>query len=108
MLRIILVSAGQGIFQELGDTLNTSVQRNLAGENVEIRLNCKVTAVKDQDVTLSDGTTVPASTLVWTAGISPLALVDTLPCPKAKGRASSTSTWKFLGDLGLGRRCTRA
>lgn len=100
MLRIILVSAGQGISPELWDTLGTYVQRKLTEENVAIRSNCKVITVKDHEVTLSDGTTVPASTLGWTAGISPLALVDTLPCPKAKGQASSTSIWKFLSGLG--------
>ena len=86
MLRIILVSSGQVILPELGEELGTYAQRKLAEQKVEIRSNCKVTAVKDQDVTLSDGTTVTTNTLVWTAGISPHALLATLPCPKTKGR----------------------
>jgi NADH dehydrogenase len=86
MLRIMLVSSGQVILPELGDKLGTYAQRKLTEQKVEIHSNCKVTAVSDHDVTLSDGTTVPTNTLVWTAGISPHALLDTLPCPKAKGR----------------------
>lgn len=86
MLRIILVSSGQIILPELGEKLGTYAQRKLKEQQVEIRSNCKVTAVTDHEVTLSDGTTVTTNTLVWTAGTSPHALLDSLPCPKSKGR----------------------
>ena len=86
MLRIVLVSSGPVILPELGEKLGRYAQQKLAEQKVEIRSNCKVTAVKGQDVTLSDGTTVTTNTLVWTAGISPHALLNTLPCPKKKGR----------------------
>jgi NADH dehydrogenase len=85
MLRVILVSAGKIILPELGEKLGTYAQRKLTEQQVEIHSTCKVTAVTDQDVTLSDGTTVPTNTLVWTAGISPHALLSTLPCPTTKG-----------------------
>ncbi|MFO0699568.1 MAG: NAD(P)/FAD-dependent oxidoreductase [Nitrospira sp.] len=85
-LRLILVSSGPIILPELGDKLGTYAQRKLTEQQVEIHANCKVTAVTDQDVMLSDGTTVTTNTLVWTAGISPHALLATLPCPKTKGR----------------------
>ncbi|HEX6727504.1 MAG TPA: NAD(P)/FAD-dependent oxidoreductase [Nitrospira sp.] len=86
MLRIILVSSGQVFLPELGAKLGTYAQRKLTEQKVEIHSNCKVTAVTNHDVTLSDGMTVTTNTLVWTAGTSPHALLDTLPCPKAKGR----------------------
>ncbi len=86
MLRIILVNAGKVILPELGEKLGTYAQRKLMEQQVEIHSNCKVTAVTDRDVTLSDGTTVTTNTLVWTAGICPNSLLDTLPCPKAQGR----------------------
>ncbi len=86
MLRIMLVSSGPVILPELGEKLGTYAQRKLAEQQVEIRSNCKVIAVKDQDVTLSDGTTITTNTLVWTAGISPHVLLNTLPCEKTKGR----------------------
>jgi NADH dehydrogenase len=35
---------------------------------------------------LSDGSTVPASTVVWTAGTSPSPILETLPCKKQGGR----------------------
>ena len=86
MLRIILVHSGKVILPELGEELGTYAQRKLIENKVEIHSNCKVTAVTDHTVTLSDGTTVTTNTLVWTAGISPHPLLDTLPCPKSKGR----------------------
>ncbi|MBI5315008.1 MAG: NAD(P)/FAD-dependent oxidoreductase [Nitrospirae bacterium] len=100
-LRIILVSSGRVILPELGEKLGRYAQRKLAEQKVEIRLNCKVTAVKDQDVTLSDGTTITTNTLVWTAGISPHALLNTLPCEKAKGRVLVNEYLEVAGWPGV-------
>jgi NADH dehydrogenase len=86
MLRVILVSSGEVILPELGAKLGTYAQRKLIEQKVEIHASCKVTVVTDLDVMLSDGTTVPTNTLVWTAGISPHTLLNTLPCEKTKGR----------------------
>lgn len=101
MLRIILVSAGKVILPELGEELGTYAQRKLVEQKVEIHANCKVTAVTDRDVTLSDGTTVTTNTLVWTAGISPHALLNTLPCPKTKGRVLVNEYLEVPGWPGL-------
>jgi len=90
MLRITLVSSGKVILPELGEKLGIYAQRKLAEQQVEIRLNCKVVAVTGHGVTLSDGTTLTTNTLVWTAGISPHVLLDTLPCQKRKGRVLVT------------------
>ena len=101
MLRIILVSAGKVILPELGEELGTYAQRKLREQKVEIHANCKVTAVTDRDVTLSDGTTVTTNTLVWTAGISPHSLLDTLPCPKTRGRVLVNEYLEVPGWPGL-------
>ncbi len=85
MLRVILVGAGPVILLELGEKLGTYAQRKLKEQKMEIHANCKVTSVTDHDVTLSDGTTVTTNTLVSTAGISPHALLGTLPCLKSRG-----------------------
>ncbi len=86
MLRVILVHPGKVILPELGEKLGAYAQRKLVERKVEIHSNCKVTAVTDREVTLSDGTTVTTNTLVWTAGICPNSLLDTLPCTKQRGR----------------------
>ncbi|HMF86136.1 MAG TPA: NAD(P)/FAD-dependent oxidoreductase [Nitrospiraceae bacterium] len=86
MLRIILVHPEAVILPELGEKLGTYAQQKLMEQKVEIHSNCKVTAVTDREVRLSDGTRVTTNTLVWTAGTCPNALLATLPCPKARGR----------------------
>ena len=101
MLRIILVSSGNVILPELGEELGMYAQRKLMEQQVEIHSNCKVTAVTDRDVTLSDGTTVTTNTLVWTAGTSPHPLLDTLPCPKERGRVQVNEYLEVPGWPGL-------
>lgn len=86
MLRVILVHPGKTILPELGEKLGAYAQRKLVDRHVEIHSNCKVTAVTDRDLTLSDGTKVETNTLVWTAGTRPNSLLDTLPCRKERGR----------------------
>lgn len=101
MLRIILVSSGKVILPELGEKLGTYAQRKLIEQKIEVHSNCKVTAVTDRDVTLSDGTTVTTNTLVWTAGVSPHPLLETLPCPKTKGRVLVNEYLEVPGWPGL-------
>jgi NADH dehydrogenase len=55
---------------------------------VEIRVNTKVIGVSAHGVELSDGSRIPTNTLVWTAGTSGHPLLETLPCPKERGRLS--------------------
>ena len=86
MLRVILVNSRKIVLPELGEELGIYAQQKLMEQKVEIHPNCKVTAVTDHEVRLSDGTTVQTNTLVWTAGISPHPLLETLPCSKTRGR----------------------
>jgi len=86
MLRVILVHPGKTILPELGEKLGAYAHRKLVDRHVEIHSNCKVIAVTDREVTLSDGTKVTTNTLVWTAGTRPNSLLDTLPCAKERGR----------------------
>jgi NADH:ubiquinone reductase (H+-translocating) len=85
-LRLILVHAGPVILPELGERLGTYTQKKLAERQVEIWLNTKVAGVSDAGVHLSDGRLIPTQTLIWTAGTSPNPLLETLPCPKERGR----------------------
>ena len=110
MLRIILVNSGKIILPELGEKLGTYAQRKLMEQQVEIHSNCKVTAVTDRDVTLSDGTTVTTNTLVWTAGICPNSLMDTLLLHEVEGpghRQRVSGSSRVAWRLGLGRLCAR-
>lgn len=86
MLRLVLVHPGPFILPELGEKLGQYAQKKLAERKVEIRCHTKVAGVTDNEVELSDGTKMTMNTLIWTAGTSPNPLLETLPCPKERGR----------------------
>jgi NADH dehydrogenase len=88
-VRTILVSSDEFILPELGSKLGAYAQRKLAARGVEIITSARVTGVRGVRggiVELSDGRTIPATTLIWAAGNAPNPLVADLPVPKSGGR----------------------
>jgi NADH dehydrogenase len=85
-VRTILVSSDEFILPELGSKLGAYAQRKLAARGVEIITRARVTGVRGGIVGLSDGRTIPATTLIWAAGNAPNPLVANLPVPKRDGR----------------------
>src|SRR6266496_6411456 len=49
-------------------------------------MNTAVKSVSNDEVNLSDGTSLKTNMLVWTAGVSPNPLLDMLDCSKERGR----------------------
>jgi NADH dehydrogenase len=86
LIRMVLVTPDDVILPELGASLGRYAQRRLAARGVEIVPRSKVTAFRDSTVVLSDGRTIPASTLVWTAGTAPNPLLAALAVPTERGR----------------------
>jgi NADH dehydrogenase len=70
----------------LGEKLGTYAQQKLGERKIQIRLKTRISGMTNDGVVLSDGTTIPAKTLVWTAGTSPNPLLATLPCKTERGR----------------------
>jgi NADH dehydrogenase len=91
MVRVVLVHAGEVILPELSDSLGRYAARKLQARGVEIRLGTKVTSISGDRVGLSDGTTLLARTLVWTAGTASHPLVAGLPCGSRQGRVAVTN-----------------
>ncbi len=85
-LHLILVHAGDEILPELGESLGGYARRKLSERGVEVRLGTRVTGVSDDGVELSDGSTIQARTVVWTAGTAPHPTVASLPCENERGR----------------------
>jgi NADH:ubiquinone reductase (H+-translocating) len=86
MLRVMLVHSGSVILPELGESLGRYSEKVLAQRGVEIRHNTRVKRMTDGDIVLTDDTSIPSRTLVWTAGTVPNPLVSSLPCGKERGR----------------------
>jgi NADH:ubiquinone reductase (H+-translocating) len=85
-IRIVLVHAGHVVLPELAEGLGRYAQAKLGARGVEIVLRTTVTSYDGDVVQLSDGRSVPARTLVWTAGSAAHPLVSRLPCPSSGGR----------------------
>lgn len=70
MVRVILVHPGEVILPELGPRLGEYAQRKLAAREVEIRVRTRILRVDSGVVELNDGSRIPTSTVIWTAGTS--------------------------------------
>jgi len=86
LVHTVLIHAGPLILPELGEELGAYAQKELSKRNVVILTNTKVLGLTEKGLELSDGTTLPAATVIWTAGTSPCPILETLPCEKQGGR----------------------
>jgi NADH:ubiquinone reductase (H+-translocating) len=85
-LRWLLVDRAPAILPELGPRLGDPALRILRRRGVDVRLNTTIEEVTDSQVRLSDGTTVPTRTLVWSVGVTPGPLTQALGLETIKGR----------------------
>jgi len=105
-VRVVLIHPNAVILPELGESLGRYAQRKLASREVEIRTETRVTAFSDHGVELGDGETIAAHTLVWTAGVTPPAVLRTCHAKRKRVVSLWGRLWKcpaFLefGPLGI-------
>jgi NADH dehydrogenase len=79
--RWVLVDAALTILPEIPSRLGEYAARELVRRGVEIHVETTVGSVDDGSVTLSNGTTIAANTLVWTAGVVANPLLRELGLP---------------------------
>jgi NADH dehydrogenase len=79
--RWIMVEAGPRILPELDPGLAGYAADRLTERGIELRTSTRLERADDGIVHLSDGSAIPAGTLVWTAGVkaSPLAAASGFP-----------------------------
>jgi NADH dehydrogenase len=94
----VLIDAAPTILPEIPTGLGTYAARQLAGRGVDIRVATTLQSVDDAAATLSDGTRLDTSTLVWTAGVRPHPLVAELGLPlDERGRIRVDSILRVEG-----------
>ena len=101
MLRIVLVEHGSMILPELGPELGKYAQEKLEERKIEFHLGTKVTGLSERGVELSDGTILPARTLIWTAGTAPCPTLEPLACKKDRGRIAVNDFLEVPGFPGV-------
>lgn len=78
--RIILVEGGDRVLGTFPPDLSQSALRQLQKLGVEVRLNTKVTAIRDGEVEL-DGQPMRAGSIIWAAGVGAVGLTRSLGVP---------------------------
>ena len=84
--RVVLIEASPRILDSFSPDLSESALRQLQELNVEVRLEVKVTDVRHDGVTLSNGEIIESRTIVWGAGVGATPLTETLGVPLDRGK----------------------
>jgi NADH dehydrogenase len=101
MLRVVLIHSGNIVLPELGERLGRYAQEKLKCRGVEVRLGVRVSGYDDWIVKLSTGEAIAAKTLVWAAGASPAAAIESLPVEKVSGRLKVSQYLELVGHEGV-------
>jgi len=90
-VRVILLEAAGRLLNGFPEKLQQNARQSLEKKHVEVRLETKVGGYDGSLLTLADGTTIPARTLLWSAGVRVAGLMDRLGIEQARlGRAVVT------------------
>jgi NADH:ubiquinone reductase (H+-translocating) len=100
-IRVVVVHPGRFLLPELGEELGRYAEKKLAQRKVEIIKGSRVAGYDGSVVKLTDGTSIPATTLIWTAGVKPSVAIESLGCKKERGRVLVNEYLAVPGVSGL-------
>ena len=96
--RWVLVDAAPKILPEIPRRLGEYAARHLERRGVEIHVETTLASFDGREAVLSNGVTIPARTLVWTAGVRPNPLLGELGLPlDERGRVRVDATLRVEG-----------
>lgn len=101
LLRWTLIDLADRLLPELGDHLGRATERILRERGVDVRLGLTVDKISADSAELSDGTTLPTSTVIWAAGVTPRPVVASLGTETAKGRLVVGADLQVPGRQGV-------
>src|SRR3954469_22780683 len=97
-VNFVLVEAAQRVMGEIPEPLARFATAELRGRGMDIRTGTTLEEVTETTARLSDGETLPARTVVWTAGVKPHPVVGRLGVPvDATGRIVVDRTMRVEG-----------
>lgn len=107
MVRVVLIHPGKVLLPEFSESLGRYTTERLRDVGIDVRLETKVASYDGQTVQLDPGDPIQAGMLLWTAGVVPPPLIESLPMKKVKGRVVVKSTMESeeypgvwaLGDI---------
>ena len=95
--RVILVHSRDRILNELSDGLAQFAERKLSQRGVEAILGTRVKEATPAGVTLSDGQTINAGTVICTVGNAPHPLIGRSSLPQERGRIVADECLRVKG-----------
>lgn len=107
LMSVVLAASGERVLPEFEPALGKYTESRLRAAGIDVRLRTKVAGFDGRFVSVqsSDGSggppAIPTRTLVWTAGITPSPLIESLPLPKEAGRVVVTATMALPGHEGV-------
>jgi NADH dehydrogenase len=101
LIRVVVVHPGKFLLPELGEELGRYAESKLLARKVEVIKSARVANYDGSVVELSNGMSIPAATLIWTAGTKPSPIIETLPCKKERGRLLVDENLAVPGVPGL-------
>jgi NADH dehydrogenase len=106
-LSIVLIASGEHLLPEFEPALGRYAESKLREAGIDVRLQTKVADFDGRLVSFVDEdnsrglAALQAHTLIWTAGITPPPLIESLPLPKERGRIVVTGTMALPGYEGV-------
>src|SRR5246127_4292770 len=100
-IRVVVVHPEGFLLPELGEELGRYAEQKLRERKVEVIKGARVASYDGSVVRLGDGQSIRASTLIWTAGVKPSAVIASLPGHKEKGRLRVDEYLSVPGVSGL-------
>jgi NADH dehydrogenase len=79
-IRVVIVQSGNRLLPEMSEELAQFALEKLRKSGVEIILNSRVIGATEHSVKLKDGNIIPTKTIIWSGGVTPSSLVQSLSC----------------------------
>jgi NADH dehydrogenase len=83
-VRVLLVEAQDALLSGLGAKVSELAISRLRSRGIEVLLKTRITKVWSGGIQTADGQTILTRTVIWVAGVKPVAVVGALPFNKAR------------------------
>jgi NADH dehydrogenase len=98
---VTLLHSQERLLPELSASLGEFAGRKMLMRGIQVRLNARAVRIDDRVVTLADGETLAAGTVISTIGTMPNPILAELPVPKDRGRVVTAPDMSVPGHEGV-------
>jgi NADH dehydrogenase len=100
-ISVTLLHSQERLLPELSASLGEFAGRKMMSRGIQVRLNARAVRIDDRCVTLADGESLRAGTVISTIGTMPNPILAELPLPKDRGRVMTAADMSVTGHPGI-------